>query len=155
MSFGKRSLLCLLIIIAAFFSQATITELQPLDFGKVAITKNDASGSISIDESGNTQVSGGFAILEQGQHAIYELSDLPTSRTLTIDVDIINSTMIPDLSSEETFELSIIRNSNTVFTGDSGTAILSFGGQITTSGSGSNRFTDTDYNSTIQITINL
>ena len=136
-------------------TKATITPVQSLSFGKIAVTNNQRVSSIAIDPVGNVQVDGGIAVLEDGNHAIYELSDFPPNRVLDIDVRPLNTEMIPDVSSEETFEISISTNSATLITNNAGIALLSFGGKIETSGSGFISFTDTQYQSTIQITVNF
>lgn len=134
---------------------ATVTPIQELNFGTIVVTKNTSISSVQIDPVGNVQIIGGIAVIDEGNHAVYELSDLPVNRVIDVDVDVINSTMISDSSSEETFTFSLIRNEDTVRTNDSGVGILTFGGKIETSGNTSIRYTDTNYNSTIQITINL
>jgi hypothetical protein len=149
----------LLFLLLCFFgkgvAQATVTPIQELDFGVIAITNNNSPASISIDPNGNIQVVGGIAIIEEGNQAIYELSDMPTNRTLDVDVLVLNPTMLSDISTEESFAFSLIRNSTTVFIDDSGIGLLFIGGKIQTSGSGNTGFSDTNFNSTIQITINL
>jgi hypothetical protein len=151
----QSDLLILILIVYSSSLSATVTPIQELDFGVVVVTNNNSIAKIQIDPAGNTQVTGGLAVISGGNNAIYELSDLEANRTFDVDVDVINSEMISETASEETFSLSILRNSTTVFTDNSGTALLFFGGEIQTSGNSSEAFTDTRYNSTIQITINL
>jgi hypothetical protein len=110
---------------------------------------------MTIDPAGNVQVVGGIAIISPGNHAVYELSDLPPNRSISVDVTSLNSSMIPSVASEETFTFSLVTTGNPVITDSSGVALLSVGGKITTSGSGGIRFTDADYSAVIQITINL
>ena len=134
---------------------ARITALQSLNFGTIAVTNNDFASSISIDPVGNVQVVGGLAIIVNGNEAIYELSEFPVSSTLNVEVNVLNSEMIGDIASEETFTFSATINSGTVLTDASGVAYLNVGGQIQTSGSGLNRFSDTEFTSNIRITVNL
>lgn len=137
------------------FVKATITPLQSLNFGTITVTNNNFVSSLSIDPAGNAQVVGGIAIIVPGNHAIYELSDLPSNRRVNVDVIVINAQMIASAASEETFQFSVIQNTSFLNTDLNGTALLFIGGRITTSGSGVNRFSDTQFNSTIQVSVNF
>lgn len=134
---------------------ARITALQNLNFGTIAITNNGFASSVSIDPLGNVQVVGGIAIIVNGNEAIYEISEFPANTTLDVEIVVLNSQMLSDIASEETFTFSATINSDTVLTDDSGMALLNVGGQIETSGSGLNRFSDTDFTSNIRVTVNL
>jgi hypothetical protein len=52
------------------------------------------------------------------------------------------------------FDLEIVRAATTVLSDSSGDATLTFGGRITTSGSGRLNFADTEFRSNIRITVN-
>ncbi len=134
---------------------ATITPIQSLNFGTIAVTNNSFVSSITIAPNGNVQVVGGIAILSAGNHAVYEISDFPNNRTLNVDVTVINTEMLSQTASEETFSFSVLTNSDTIVTDNNGMAMLAIGGRIETSGNGSIRFSDTAFESTIQITVDL
>ncbi len=151
----NRILLCFGSFFVAEFAHATITPLQSLDFGVIAVTNNAFAASLAIDPAGNIQVIGGIAVIDRGHQAVYELSDLPSNRSISVDVLTLNSTMVPSIASEETFSFSVVTTGNPVITDNNGVALLSVGGKITTSASGRVRFTDADYSAVIQITINL
>ncbi len=148
-------IVCLGSVVFAGLVNATITPLQSLNFGTIVVTKNTFASTITIDPAGNVQVVGGIVIISPGNHAVYELSDLPANRNISVDVASLNSNMIPSVASEETFNFSLVTSGNPVITDNNGVALLSVGGKITTSGSGGIRFTDADYTAVIQITINL
>lgn len=140
---------------SVFFAHAEVTTIQSLNFGTLVVTNNSFRASVIIDPAGNIQVIGGIAVIDAGNNAVYELSNLPPNTIVRPDFQVINSQMIGDINSEETFTLTLLPNQNTLISDTNGTAILTLGGRIDTSGSGSIRFTDTNYESTIQITINL
>lgn len=149
----KLFAVCCLYIPAASIN-AEVTIIQSLNFGKIVMTNNNFQASMIIDPVGNVQIIGGIAVLERGNHAVYELSNLPANTVLSPNVQVINSQMIANISSEETFRLTLLPNQNTLITDSTGSATLTVGGRIDSSGSGSIRFSDTDYESAIQITIN-
>jgi len=86
---------------------------------------------------------------------VYELSDLAANSSISVEVTALNSSMIPSIASEETFSFSVITTGNSVMTDNNGVALLGVGATLTTSASGSTRFSDADYAADIQITINL
>jgi hypothetical protein len=133
---------------------AEITTIQSLNFGTIVVTNNNFQSSVIIDPVGNVQIIGGIAVIESGNHAVYQLSDLPPNTVITPNIQVINSQMIANISSEETFRLTLLPNQNTLISDSNGSATLTLGGRIDSSGNGSIRFSDTDYESTIQITIN-
>ncbi|MEM0909991.1 MAG: DUF4402 domain-containing protein [Pseudomonadota bacterium] len=134
---------------------ATITTLQSIDFGTIAVTDNSQVSSLLIDPAGNVQVIGGIAVIDNGNQGIFELSGFPSNSTITADVTVLNSQMISQVASEETFTFSLIVFGNSLVTDQNGTAQLSVGGRIDTSGNGIDNFTDTDYESTIQVTVSF
>lgn len=146
---------CVLLALINLHANATVSVLQSLDFGTIAVTNNNFAASLEITPNGNMQVVGGIAVLQNGNPGVFEISGYPPNTTLDVDVNVLNTQMISEIASEETFSLSLIVNSETVFTDNAGVALLSVGGRISSSGTGSNAFTDTRYNSTIQITVNL
>nr|WP_297347869.1 DUF4402 domain-containing protein [uncultured Glaciecola sp.] len=151
----KPILLCCGTLFFSSVGHATITTLQSLDFGIIVVTKNNSASSLSIDPAGNIQVIGDIAIIAPGNQAVYEVSDYPPNTSISIEVTALTSSMIPSIASEETFSFSVITTGNSVMTDSNGVALLGVGGTITTSASGSTRFSDADYSADIQITINL
>lgn len=138
-----------------FCSYSAITPLQSINFGTIAVTNNSFPSSITIDPAGNTQVVGGLAIISAGNHGVYEISEQLPNTSVSVAVSVLNSQMIGQIASEETFTFDVINNVNSIFADNNGTAILQIGGRISTSGNASKAFTDTTFESTIQITINL
>jgi hypothetical protein len=151
----KPILICCGTLFFSNVGNATITTLQSLDFGIIVVTKNNSASSLSIDPAGNIQVIGDIAIITPGNQAVYELSDLAANSSISVEVTALTSSMIPSIASEETFSFSVITTGNSVMTDNNGVALLGVGGTITTSASGSTRFSDADYSVDIEITINL
>lgn len=139
----------------SFFAKSDINVLQSIDFGTIAVTKNSFPGSIYVDPAGNVQVTGGLALLTEVQVGVFEITNYPENTQIDVEVNVVNSQMIPQIASEETFQFEVFINSNSLLTDSSGTTLLRVGAKITTSGSGSIAFTDTAFDSAIQITVNL
>jgi hypothetical protein len=139
----------------SFTSSAETLLVQPLTMGNIVIAANDTPQQITLDEFGTFQFSSGFRIISRGQIGIYRLTDLPPSSTINIIVNVVNTQMTSDTPSMESFDFEIIRQKETVLSDADGEAELRFGGRITTSGSGSVVFTDTDFTSRIRIIINI
>lgn len=133
---------------------ADIVPVQLLDFGIVVVASNASPETLTIDEFENVNASSGFRIISRGQPAIYQITNLIPNTTFTVDVDVINISMNPGVPSLEYFDLSILRVRNTVLSDSLGEAMLTFGGRITTSGSGGLEFADATFSSNIRITVN-
>jgi hypothetical protein len=142
-------------VFISFMSSAETLLVQPLTMGNIVIAANDTPQQITLDEFGTFQASSGFRIISRGQIGIYRLTDLPPSSTINIIVNVVNTQMTSDTPSMESFDFEIIRQKETVLSDADGEAELRFGGRITTSGSGSVIFTDTDFTSRIRIIINI
>lgn len=137
-----------------FSASADIVPVQLLDFGIVAVVDNSVSSSLLIDEFDNIEVGRSFRLISRGQPAVYQITGLLPNVTYTVDVDVINISMNPGVPSLEYFDFSVVRVKNTILTDDSGQSILTFGGKITTSGSGRLDFAQATFTSNIRITIN-
>lgn len=152
--FAKALFLMLLSPCAINDARADIVPVQLLDFGIIVVANNTSPATLTIDEFENVNASSGIRIISRGQPAIYQITNLTPNTTFTVDVDVINISMNPGVPSLEYFDLSILRVKNTVLSDNLGEATLSFGGQITTSGSGGLEFADATFSSNIRITVN-
>lgn len=133
---------------------ADINPVQLLDFGIIAIADNSSPASITVDEFDNVSADPSFRVISRGQPAIYQITNLVPNTTFTVDVDVINVSMNPGVASLEYFDLEIVRVNNTVLSDSLGQATLTFGGKITTSGSGGLDFAEATYSSNLRITVN-
>lgn len=139
----------------SFTCPAEILLVQQFNIGNIVVADNDAPQTVTLDQFGTFQATSGFRVISRGQIGIYRLTDLPPSSTINITVNVVNTPMTSDIPSLETFDFEIVRQEETVLSDADGEAELRFGGRITTSGSGSIMFTDTDFTSQIRIIINL
>lgn len=149
-----KYLIILFVAVIASKARADINPVQLLDFGIIVIADNSSPASITLDEFDNVAADPSFRIISRGQPAIYQITGLVPNTTFTVDVDVINVSMNPGVAALEYFDLEIIRVKNTVLSDSLGQAILTFGGKITTSGSGGLDFAEATYSSNIRITVN-
>lgn len=135
-------------------ARADILVDQALDFGTIAIVKNDVSGSYEIDRYGNTSYSSNFGILTPAQPAVFRLVGFPPFSRQFINVVELGGNMNPGEFASETFSLSITDFDNSVVMDALGEGNVRAGGVITTSGSGVTAFSALPYQVQIRITVN-
>jgi hypothetical protein len=137
------------LIFALLFFQsigyAEIYEIQALDFGTIAVIDNSSAASMTIDKFGNTTVSAHLRIVSPPIPGHFLINDLPPSTGISINMSHNSNTMTPLSSSQEFFTFSLTDYTDYLVTDVNGEAELLIGGTITTSGSGSLNFAQTDY----------
>lgn len=146
--------LSLIVLHATQQVRADILVDQALDFGTIAIVKNDVAGTYEIDRYGNTSYSSNFGILTPAQPAIFRLIGFPPFSRQFIDVVELGGTMNPGEFASETFALAITDFDSSVVMDGLGEGNVRAGGSITTSGSGVTAFSALPYQVQIRITVN-
>ncbi len=131
---------------------AASSEIQPLDFGTIAITSNAAVSTITYPYSGAPpSINGNIVFLSRGHRGIYQLSAFPSYTPLIINV-VGDSLTAGGLGSSEPLSLSAF-SYPTLTTDANGEALLYLGATLSTSGSGA-PYIDAPYLGNITITIN-
>jgi hypothetical protein len=138
-----------LIVFASLLFQslahADIFEIQALDFGTIAVTDNSSAESLTIDKFGNTIVSSKLLVVSPPTSGRFLIDNLAPNTGISISMSHNASTMTPLISSQEFFTFSLTDYSDYLVADANGEAELLIGGTITTSGSGSLNFAQTDY----------
>ncbi|MFT6206149.1 MAG: hypothetical protein ACJA0T_000046 [Colwellia sp.] len=136
---------------------ADSTLLEPLSFGTIVVINNDSVGSITIEPDGDITLTGPTLILNPGQPALVRFSNLSPYTKLNITANVVQATTSLVNGVSEQFTLSNITTLPSVTTDALGTAIVSVGGTIETSGIGvgAGDYLDTTYTATFRVTINF
>lgn len=140
-------------LIGSSVSLADITEVERLNFGTIAVTNNDSQGYVQILHTGAISASQNVVVIQTPQVGAFFFSSFPANQRLNVSAAPIQSTSQSTQYSSEQFRLSTIDVPTTLDTNGNGEARLQVGGRLTTSGSGNNRYIDTDYRIRYQITI--
>lgn len=134
---------------------ADVTLIRPLDFGKIAVLDNSTVKTFTMDRFGQVDAPLGTVVLSPGSQGIVEITGYPPGLELNIVASIIQPISSVPVGTGETFTLTNIDIANAIQIPFSGVAQLSFGGTLSTSGSGSVNFTNTLYTHRLRLDINF
>ncbi|MBM6549636.1 DUF4402 domain-containing protein [Marinomonas ostreistagni] len=148
-----RPLQALLLFFCANVCLADITEIEPLAFGRIAIIDNDSPEYISISHVGVVSTSGSILVIERPEVGEFLFSNLPAYQRLNLSARPTQATSSSVQYSSEQFRLTAIDLPSAIDTDGNGEARIQVGGTLSTSGSGSTRYIDTQYRIRYQITI--
>lgn len=148
-----RALQALLLLLGADACVADITEVEPLEFGKIAIIDNDNHEYVSISHIGVVSTSNSVLVIERPKVGEFLFSNLPTYQRLNLSARPIQATSNSVQYSSEQFRLTDIDLPAAIDTDANGEAMVQVGGTLSTSGSGSTRYIDTQYLIRYQITL--
>ena len=146
--------LSLLLVSLSIVSAQEIELIQPLSMGNIVIANNDTPGFININQYGQVSSSNNIHIIKVGEVGLMELTDFYQHVELHITPYILQPKSLPEKYSREVFTLTQLNVSQRIFTEGDGSALIPFGGKLTTSGSGVNHFSDTTYTHQIKLTVN-
>lgn len=138
----------------AFPAGATVTLIEPLSFGTIAVLDNSVASDIIISQTDQTTIVNHIRVIEPGRAAEFVLTDLPgnvqvfTSATITQ-----MTTTTVDPAPTEQFTLVSVDTAPSVTTDGTGYASIKVGGTLRTSGNGSS-YVDVQYRARLQLTFN-
>jgi hypothetical protein len=147
-----RELVVFVLLILQSVAHADIFEVQKLDFGTIAVIENNTSESLTIDKFGNTAVSAHLLVVSPPISGRFLIDSLAPNTGISVSMSHNASTMTPLISSQEFFTFSLTDYSDYLVADANGEAELLIGGTITTSGSGSLNFAQTDYTINYRVT---
>lgn len=133
---------------------ADVVEARSLSFGSIAIISNNSQEFVRISHTGNVSTSTHVMVVTPPITGEFILSNFPANQRLSISGQAILPSSISSQYSSEQFSLTDVDVPSAIFSDTSGSAILPIGGTLSTSGSGSNSYIDTDYTIRYQISIN-
>ena len=112
-----------------------IEELEPLDFGTVAIPANDEVSELALSRTGlSIRVEGTMIVVDRGSPARYRLSGFPANTNIEVELDeatiTAGGTGIPEPLRIEDYDFNDVR------TNDAGEAEIQLGGVMRTTGNG-------------------
>lgn len=64
----------------------TFEELDPLDFGELAVARNDSVYSLTLSATGSYSLSEGILLISPGQPGRYRITDLPVSQPIMLEL---------------------------------------------------------------------
>lgn len=135
--------------------KAEVTLIESLDFGNVAMVDNDSVQTIAIDRFGNQSVTAGLRFVQFGRPGLIEFTGFAVGSEANVTATIIQPNSSTPVISQENFALTTIDIASTVRIPVSGIAEVPFGGTLSTSGSGSEGFSDTIYTHRVRISIDF
>lgn len=140
---------------SAPWAQIVIEEVQPLTLGKVAIIKNDKPYVYSISHMGEKRIDAAFKVIEPAEVGLFRVAGLPASSHINTEVSTTNTFFNTASPPPELLAFEINGYDDPIRTDPAGEAILRVGGKLTTSGSGSLAFSDSQQTANIKVTINF
>ncbi|WP_405128076.1 DUF4402 domain-containing protein [Pseudoalteromonas sp. PB2-1] len=146
-------LLSALLLSAGSVAQQTITELEPLSFGLLAITDNSSVSSVTVLPSNTSASSNSIYVVKQGRAAELLFEGYGARIQVTIS-DNVNNQPLSNLHNNQRFYLNRLIYNPTLVTDSYGSAVLKVGGQISTSGDGST-YNDGYYDATVSLTVDF
>ena len=124
-----------LFVAGAFGLEAqTVTEIQPLSLGAIAVSKNSTKESLTIQLDGKTKRSSGIIPTVPGSVGQFALNGFPSSQSLAVSIDPVVLSLAGD-GLGKTFSLGF-SYFPLVTTDANGDAVLDIGATLKTSGDG-------------------
>lgn len=151
----RRLLVLLPLLLKPAFTHADLSVQQQLSFGQLVVTSNSTVQSVVIDSIGNVSFTTGIRPITRPQVGVIQLSDYPANAQVFVTISVSQATTNSTLASPEQFTLARVIAPPSIVTERDGTALLQFGGELQTSGSGSRNFADTLYSAQVFITLNF
>lgn len=148
-----KYLIAFLFLFCISSAHARITQLEPLNFGKLVVQKNNRVSSITILPSNTSSSTNDIYIFEKGHSAEFALEGFPARAQLTVS-DFVSNQIVDNVFGGATFVLNRLIYQNTITTDSFGSALLNVGGQLSTSGDNSTYY-DGYYDATVEITVNF
>ena len=145
----------LLMLLLAVPASATVTLIEPLSFGTIAVLDNSVASDITISQTSQTFIVNHIRAIEPGNAAEFVLTDLPgnvevfTTATVT---QMTTGTIDPTPPTEQ-FTLVSVDTAPSVTTDGTGYASIKVGGTLRTSGNGGHYF-DVRYRAALLLTFN-
>lgn len=149
--------ICLFFLI--MFSQSIkaqiFEEIEPVNFGTVAIVDNRQPLNLIIDSAGNYIISEGMYALVRGEPGIFRASGLAPNTRFFISLTPIQSRTVTETYSPEQFTVVSYNHQPSITTNGLGVAEFEVGGVFQTSGSGTTNFIDKKYTARFRVSIDF
>lgn len=144
--------LCALLTTSAVWAELDL--IQPLQFGKIAITGNSSVSVTSVRRNGSQTSSNKILIIERGHPAIIQLSNYPAYTTLSLSASppFYSGAAYPGT---EQFAITAVDMPATVRTDPTGQVQFNLGGTLSTSGVGGVYYSNAVYEMYIDIEISF
>lgn len=141
---NKQNFILLLLLIAVP-AAADFTIDNPLNFGEIAISRNDVVSTTSIARNG-TQISNNrIYILRAGSPGVFTFSGLPPFTNVNLSVDLPASSAMAYPGTAQ-FSITAVDLASAINMGPTGSAQFRMGGTLSTSGNpAQNYYSGVDY----------
>ena len=133
---------------------ADVVVIRDLSFGKIAVLNNNTAQEYYIDYLGNSQQTSGLRVIEAGTPAQILLTNYPVNAQLFITTSVIQAQSSSQQPSLEHFTLDNLSTPSSLRIRTDGSALVTVGGRLRTSGSGNLNYTDTRYDINFQVIFN-
>ena len=140
---------CLLVVSA----EATITEIQPLDFGTIALSSSVSTRTLEISPGGGIFPSSGVFIVTAGQAGRFDLTNFPPNTLLFISVSDGDLTQ-GGVGTGDAFTVSNYRTDPLPITDGTGSYTLRLGATLEAD-SGVPVYSDTTFSDSVTLTVNF
>lgn len=134
----------------SWVTTANVSVVEPLHFGKIAITSNSSVSTTTVRRNGSQLSTNKILIVQQGAPAILQLSNFPIYTTITLSAITPVSSGMPYSGSEQ-FTLTALDMPATIQVDGLGEATLLIGGTLATSGLGGMYYNDAVYHIYVDI----
>ena len=131
----------------------TVTQVDKLSFGSIAVLDNTTTSEITVDTQGRMTYSNDIRILDLGKPAYFVLFDYPIYTQLFTAASVLSAETVSSIYGSQQFTLINVTTASSVTTNGTGMAEVIIGGTLQTSGNGGGKYYDGNYTATLQLTI--
>jgi hypothetical protein len=128
-----------LLLLVSIPTVADFTIDNRLDFGEIAISRNDVISSTHIYRDGAQVSTNRIYILRAGSPGVFTLSDLPPFTNVDLSVDLPASSAM-NYSDTAQFSITAVDLPSAINVGPTGSAQFKMGGTLSTSGNPANNY---------------
>lgn len=133
-----------------WIASSNVSVVEPLQFGKIAITSNSSVSTTTVRRNGSQLSTNKILIVQQGAPAILQLSNFPIYTTVNLSAITPVSSGMPYSGSEQ-FTLTALDMPASIQVNGLGEATLVVGGTLATSGLGGIYYNDAVYHIYVDI----
>tara|TARA_R110002167_G_scaffold333039_2_gene540053 strand:- start:322 stop:807 length:486 start_codon:yes stop_codon:yes gene_type:complete len=148
-------LIVILLLLFTSIANAAVTEVEKLDFGTLAVLRNDSVSEITINLDNQITFTNHIRVLVPGHRGEYLLSSYEPFKELFISANIVQTETSSPAAPSQQFTLISLSSVPTITTDLNGDATVFVGGTIASSGNAVGIYYDTAYTVIFELSINF